>query len=1111
MRFFGRFRVVAVGIMVDKVQKCVPLRAALCTRSMEPLPDRIRSGGDGRARGRARGDSRRTPVDSLGVDGVSLYRHCRSTDTPTGPSKSLGASGGGSVPLPHLASVDPSLMAYGSVHAWVEKTLVPDALARWDRAAAVLKQATGAHAKLLEHRTNATFPELIKQAVPINFEPQHCVGADKSEAFAAAKSSVLSALLACRSTLLQESINVRASEIKDAEAIIKWESFKTILEGEWTAAATSLCAKIAGVEHDAHVVPHLRAAFEDLKSLIADRSVASALEMDRLETIRRERELAVGSAKMAVDEVPQSAAILEMVNAEVKKQVAASLKASLSCFAPSFAHVPDTRLVTAAPLHSVSEQTHAGPLVHQKRQSYRKREQQALGKYQAQGKAPGVVVYPRHQVEEAQRSARRNEWKEAEGGVEEAWRQQGVGLTVAQWKLDVPHSKPSLRALDVAVPLHFSVGRPASYPLDFFRLSVEQSRLFVFQHSTALWLDTRMARPTLINPQDITVPPEILPLLAMNIKFIPRPRFNTVEPLTAWDRLVRAVRIRYYFREEEDTGFDPKFHVPSTSGWEPPEASSAIEFGLKVGHKLLTEAISSVDRTVWRPNISGRSLESLARFLSTGDVLIKPADKNLGLAVLSKDWYISEGLRHMADSTTYRVVPNPDQAFENIVLDRETLVSFLSKALAGFISEQKLQFLCAIGEESVVIPVFHTLPKVHKVPLKGRPIVPSHSWYTTGVSIYLDTLLQPLIRKFPWVLRDSKDLLRKLSTIRFAKDRPVWIVTADMSSMYTCLPSEEGGRILQYIGEEAFPNSTFGVALRRMLAFVLENNYLSFNGKVYHQVSGTAMGTPCAPSYANLFVGALERALEVPSSENLLFYGRFIDDVLAIIQGPLSAVDRFRARLDDLHPDLKFEFECSSSELPFLDALVVLEKGDMSSAEGYLRTEVYQKPLNAYQYIPWSSYHPEAVKLAFVKGELIRYVRLSSRRKDYIRVMHKFWARLRARGYPIRWLRKAFAAVNYYQFRGPSMVDRPKRDKGSPPLVYHSSYNPVWDQVNGGYCLSRSVSNWRPGDKFVVLGSSKGRIIRCIHRARNLGDIVNTANKQTLAFGPSQHKSRRLG
>mgnify|MGYP001572967070 FL=1 len=96
--------------------------------------------------------------------------------------------------------------------------------------------------------------------------------------------------------------------------------------------------------------------------------------------------------------------------------------------------------------------------------------------------------------------------------------------------------------------------------------------------------------------------------------------------------------------------------------------------------------------------------------------------------------------------------------------------------------------------------------------------------------------------------------------MRFAKDRPVWIVTADMSSMYTCLPSEEGGRILQYLGEGVFPNSSFGVALRRMLAFVLENNYLSFNGKVYHQVSGTAMGTPCAPSYANLFVGARPHA-----------------------------------------------------------------------------------------------------------------------------------------------------------------------------------------------------------------------------------------------------------
>ena len=39
-----------------------------------------------------------------------------------------------------------------------------------------------------------------------------------------------------------------------------------------------------------------------------------------------------------------------------------------------------------------------------------------------------------------------------------------------------------------------------------------------------------------------------------------------------------------------------------------------------------------------------------------------------------------------------------------------------------------------------------------------------------------------------------------------------------------------------------------------LLKVELENSHFDFNCKSYHQVSGTAMGTKLAPSYANLFM-----------------------------------------------------------------------------------------------------------------------------------------------------------------------------------------------------------------------------------------------------------------
>jgi hypothetical protein len=42
---------------------------------------------------------------------------------------------------------------------------------------------------------------------------------------------------------------------------------------------------------------------------------------------------------------------------------------------------------------------------------------------------------------------------------------------------------------------------------------------------------------------------------------------------------------------------------------------------------------------------------------------------------------------------------------------------------------------------------------------------------------------------------------------------------------------------------------------------VLKKNNFIFNGDQYLQINGTAMGTKMAPSYANIFMGKLEKQL----------------------------------------------------------------------------------------------------------------------------------------------------------------------------------------------------------------------------------------------------------
>ncbi|KAF8572704.1 hypothetical protein K439DRAFT_1273599, partial [Ramaria rubella] len=55
--------------------------------------------------------------------------------------------------------------------------------------------------------------------------------------------------------------------------------------------------------------------------------------------------------------------------------------------------------------------------------------------------------------------------------------------------------------------------------------------------------------------------------------------------------------------------------------------------------------------------------------------------------------------------------------------------------------------------------------------------------------------------------------------------------------------------------------------------------------------------------------------------------------------------------------------------------------------------------LNNYPYLPFHSYHPDHNKAGFIKGEAIRYARLSSEKKDYENIIQLFKLRLQRRGY----------------------------------------------------------------------------------------------------------------
>ena len=62
----------------------------------------------------------------------------------------------------------------------------------------------------------------------------------------------------------------------------------------------------------------------------------------------------------------------------------------------------------------------------------------------------------------------------------------------------------------------------------------------------------------------------------------------------------------------------------------------------------------------------------------------------------------------------------------------------------------------------------------------------------------------------------------------------------------------------------------------------MKNNYFEFNGNLYLQKQGTAMGTRMAPNYAIIFMHKIETELLQKSTLKPSFFKRFIDDIFLI-------------------------------------------------------------------------------------------------------------------------------------------------------------------------------------------------------------------------------------
>lgn len=155
-----------------------------------------------------------------------------------------------------------------------------------------------------------------------------------------------------------------------------------------------------------------------------------------------------------------------------------------------------------------------------------------------------------------------------------------------------------------------------------------------------------------------------------------------------------------------------------------------------------------------------------------------------------------------------------------------------------------------------------------------------------------------------------------------------------MTNLYSNIPHELGLEVIEHWIDK-FPDLLHDCFTKpfilQSLKFILEHNFMNFDGITYKQKLGTAMGTKVAPTYATLVLGFLEeklyKNLEDQFSVEFTTYiqqswKRFLDDCFIIWTKTKDELNKFY----NIYNHLKFTMDCSEQKLPFLDVMIIKKR-----------------------------------------------------------------------------------------------------------------------------------------------------------------------------------------
>lgn len=543
-------------------------------------------------------------------------------------------------------------------------------------------------------------------------------------------------------------------------------------------------------------------------------------------------------------------------------------------------------------------------------------------------------------------------------------------------------------------------------------------------------------------------------LLQKNISFVPLPnKVNQTEINYDFLRFKRNMQFKEIFAKSDTTQSKTeietifpiiKHNYPRTP---PSKTLSNFFYGVE------TDLFEGVENVRVRSNYTFEQKFAEGELITAqkdGRIVIQRADKGGAICIMNRMDYIKQiedehlfSSVLLLDGTRKRVYREIDGLMIGVwhdMMKKGIWTAVEEGVCPKEIAEKLLPETPSTGKA-------YGMPKAHKQIEEGKTIPPMRlvasgcGSNTENISHFIEHQTKHIPPMLDSYIQDTPHLLRILQEKNTTSTVPedAILVTIDVVGLYPNIPREEGMKYFEETLQDPMYKSDNTpllipiVFLMWLLKCVLSYNTFVFNLKHYVQEWGTAIGIKCAPTYANIFMGKLEKKLLRDwKGKPPEFWKRYIDDILCLFVGEESELLEFLKFICEYHSTIKFTAEYRTKKdivkvklkngvfniercplnkirqrsIDFLDTTIWI------NSQGKFDTDLFVKSTDRVTYLLPSSNHPPHICQNIPYSLAYRIKRICSVPEDFTRRLKDLECQLLSRQYPKKVIKSAFDRIN---------------------------------------------------------------------------------------------------